>query len=202
MEPVLVFRKTGRLVALVIGVGFGGGTLLMGVVSALGEAMRAEALAPALRGYFLAALPFFAGAAVLWVCRRELWFVPEARAFRMLTYRPWRFSGPRVEQASVDEYRALCTASVERRGEASTTVVALLTPSGDVVPVREFDAPAEAEAFVADLARATGLPRERAISGQRSAVSGQRSAVSDQRSAPESDPDPDSDPDSELNADR
>jgi hypothetical protein len=156
MEPFLVFRRTGRTIAAVVALGFGGGTLLLGLGTTLASAPHVQAALAAARGYFLAALPFFVGGAVLAVCKRELWFVPEARAFRMLTYRPWRFRGPRVEQASIDDYRALCT---ERpRGEQPSTLVSLVTESGETVPIREFEESSEASAFAKRFAEVTGLP--------------------------------------------
>lgn len=167
MEPMLIMRRTGRTIAIVLAAGFGGGTMLLGLASALASALRAGALWPALWGYFLAALPFFLAGAVLAMCRRELWFVPQHRAFRMLTYRPWRLGGPRVEQASVDEYRGLCVTEQAAEGEdaASLQVVALITSGGDRVALRAFAAADEARAFVDRLADVSGLPARAADEG-------------------------------------
>jgi len=157
-EPFLVFRKTGRTIAAVLAFGFGGGTLLMGVASTAAAAVNARALLNAFLGYFLGALPFFVLAAVLAMCRRELWFVPEARAFRMLTYRPWR-RGPRVEQALIDEYKALCSWAIAGGEAEGNTVVALVTEGGERVPLREFHQADEARGFLEQLCDVTGLPR-------------------------------------------
>ena len=137
MEPFLVFRRTGRAIAAVVAFGFGGGTVIMGVATSLASAMRLGAFLPAFTGYFLAASPFFLFGWILSRCRRELWFVPEASAFRMLTYRPWLLKGPRVEQASLDDYRAVTTRVISPVAEEDSTLVALLTQDGDAVPVDE-----------------------------------------------------------------
>lgn len=158
MEPFLVFRRTGRTIAAVVALGFGGGTILLGLGTTLAAAPSAHSAFAAARGYFLAALPFFVAGALLAVCKRELWFVPEARAFRMLTYRPWRFRGPGVEQASIEDYRALCTESLSHRTEQPTTLVSLVTEGGETVPIREFEESSEASAFAKRFAEVTGLP--------------------------------------------
>jgi hypothetical protein len=156
MEPFLVFRRTGRTIAAVLALGFGGGTLLLGLGSTVADAPNLHATLAAGRGYLLATLPFFLAAAVLYVCKRELWFLPEVRAFRMLTFRPWRLSGPQVEQAPLDEYRALCTESMGDKDK--TTVVSLVTEGGETVPVREFAVSDEARAWAERFAEVTGLP--------------------------------------------
>jgi hypothetical protein len=155
--PFLIFSRSGKTIAAVLAFGFGGGTVLLGVVSALSAAFTAHAAFSALRGYLLAALPFFVAAAVLARCRRELWFVPDARAFRMLTFRPWLLSGPRVEEAPLHEYRGLRTETLRHTAEQQTTVVSLVTEGGDAVPVRQLDRPEEASAFAEELASITGL---------------------------------------------
>ncbi len=157
-EPFLVFRRTGTTIAAVLAFGFGGGTVLLGVVSSFSFGFSVDAVWAAFRGYFLAALPFFLGALILVRCRRELWFVPGARSFRMLTFRPWQLSGPRVEEAKLDEFRAVKTERLEQDAEQATTVVSLVMSAGDAVPVREFDAPDEARALASKLAELTGLP--------------------------------------------
>lgn len=148
-----MFRRTGRTIAAVLALGFGGGTLLLGLGSTVADAPNLHATLAAGRGYLLATLPFFLAAAVLYVCKRELWFLPEVRAFRMLTFRPWRLKGPQVEQAPLEEYRALATES-----DHNVTVVSLVTESGESIPVREFSASSEARAFAQRFAEVTGLP--------------------------------------------
>jgi hypothetical protein len=173
MEAFLVFRRTGKTIAAVLAGGFGGGTVLLGVGSAVAEALTstasastgARAILPALQGYLLASSPFFLLALLIALCRRELWFLPELGVFRMLTFRPWLLRGPRVEQAPLDEYRALCTEQLDERSEGSGTLVSLITESGECVPVREFKEPIEARAFLEELADVTGLPRGAAANG-------------------------------------
>lgn len=159
-EPFLLFRRTGRTIAAVVAFGFGGGTVLMGLASTLAAVFSARAAFGAFKGYALAAAPFFLFGLILAACRRELWFVPEARAFRMLTYRPWRLRGPRVEQASLDDYRAACLWEVPSGEARGNTVVALVTDEGgERVPVREFTDGDQARAFLSELCDVTGLPR-------------------------------------------
>lgn len=157
-EPFLVFRRTGRTIAAVMAFGFGGGTMLLGLVSSVSFGFSMGALWAAFRGYFLASLPFYLAALVLVRCRRELWFVPGARSFRMLTFRPWQLSGPRVEEAKLEEFRAVKTERFDQDGEQATTLVSLVMAAGEAVPVREFDAPDEARSLAAQLADLTGLP--------------------------------------------
>lgn len=157
-EPYLVFRRTGRTIAAVMAFGFGGGTVLLGVMSSVVGALSAGAIWAAARGYFLASLPFFVSALVLVRCRREFWFVPAARAFRMLTFRPWQLDGPRVEEAKLDEFRAVKTEVVEQDGEQATTAVSLVMLAGGSVPVREFETPDDARGLAQRLSELTGLP--------------------------------------------
>jgi hypothetical protein len=165
MEPFLVFRRTGKTIAKVLAFGFGGGTVLLGLTTSAASFSLA-ALAGAARGYGLAALPFFAGAAILAACWRELWVLPpegdKAGVLRMVTYRPWMLRGPRVEQAALSDYASVCAARIDQRGEQSSFAVALTTKDGEQVPVREFDDQKSAEAFVAELSAVTGLPVRRA----------------------------------------
>lgn len=156
-EPMLVFRRTGKTIGRVVAWGFGGGTILLGVTSAAADAFRAAAIWPALRSYSLAALPFFLFGLVLAACRRELWFLPELRVFRMLTFRPWR-RDPRVEQASVEEYAGVCRVAAEDGDQQARNVVALVTAEGARIPVRELDDVAAATAFGERLSEATALP--------------------------------------------
>lgn len=164
MAPLLVSERSGRTIAMVLALGFGGGTILLGVTSAAAGALKAAAIWPALWGYFLAALPFFVGGAILAGCRRELWVVPEHKALKMLTYRPWLLRGPRVEQAPFDEYRGLCLVSLEPRAEQASFAVALVPKEGEPVPVREFETSEQATSFFERMQGATGLPRIRAES--------------------------------------
>jgi hypothetical protein len=164
VEPLLVFRRTGKTIAKVLAYGFGGGTVVLGVSTSLGGAFSAHAIWSAFSGYLLVASPFFLAGAVLALCWRELWVVEGddgARLLRMITFRPWMFSGPRIEQASVDEYAAVCTAELTHRAEKASYAVALLTAEGDQVPIREFQEIGEAREFVERLAEATGLRIQR-----------------------------------------
>jgi hypothetical protein len=162
MAPLLVSRRSGRTIALVVALGFGGGTILLGVTSAAAGALKAAAIWPAFWGYFWAAMPFFVFGAILAACRRELWVVPEQQMLKMLTYRPWLVRGPRVEQAPLTEYRGLCLVSLEARAEQASLAVALVPTEGDPVPLREFESAEQAESFLAEMEEATGLPRVRA----------------------------------------
>lgn len=165
MDPFLVSRRSGRTIAMVVGLGFGGGTMLLGVTSAAAGALNATAILPAVWGYFVASIPFFVFGAIVAACRRELWVVPEQQALKMLTFRPWLIRGPRVEQAPLEEYRGLCKVSLDHRAESSTFAVALVPKDGEPVPVREFEASDDAEAFISEMMEATGLPRIRADRG-------------------------------------
>ena len=161
VDPFLVSARSGKTIAKVVAFGFGGGTVVLGLVTTLSLAFSMQAAFAAVRGYFLAALPFFFFGAVLAACRRELWFVPEAKAFRMLTFRPWLFKGPRVEQASLDDYHAVCAEVQEHSSEQASTLVVLVTKEGHQVPVREVDDAAEADTFAQQLSDVTGLPLTR-----------------------------------------
>ncbi|MEZ4440259.1 MAG: hypothetical protein R3B72_14275 [Polyangiaceae bacterium] len=161
MDPFLVFRRSGRTIAAVIGLGFGGGTFVLGVASSAVGALSLSALLPAVKGYFLVSLPFFAFGAVLAACRRELWVLPEQKVLRMLTFRPWLLRGPRVEQADLSDYQGLCMVNLDNQAERTTTAVALVPTEGDPVPVKEFGEPSAAEAFLGELGEVTGLPRIR-----------------------------------------
>ncbi len=160
-----MFRRTGRTIAKVLAFGFGGGTLMLGVLTSVGGGFDAHAIGSAFTGYGLAASPFFLAGAILALCWRELWVVPAddtKRLLRMITFRPWMFSGPRVEQASLEDYAAVCTAELTHRAEKASFAVSLMTREGDQVPVREFTELEPARQFVEELAAATGLPVRRA----------------------------------------
>jgi hypothetical protein len=119
----------------------------------------------ALAGYALVASPFFLAGGILALCWRELWVVHDedgGRFLRMITFRPWMFAGPRVEQAPLNEYAAVCTAELTHRAEKASFAVALMTQEGDQVPIREFQELDTARSFVEQLAEATGLPIRRA----------------------------------------
>lgn len=155
MEPILLRLRSGKTAAIVIALGFGGGTLLLGLVSFASEAMRGARIAGILVGYGIAALPFFVLAGLVAVCRSELWLLPEVRALRLLTYRPWRL-GPRVEQASVDEYAGVrIDPAPEPNGGG--VLVSLVSVEGEAVPLRQFPEEGEARAFAERLAGAAGL---------------------------------------------
>jgi hypothetical protein len=164
-EPMLVFRRTGKTIAKVIAGGFGGGTLLLGLTTSLGGTFRWQAIWAAFSGYFVVASPFFLAGAILALCWRELWVVEGedgSRFLRMITFRPWMISGPRVEQAPLSEYAAVCTAELTHRAEKASFAVALMTAEGEQVPIREFEEIDEARDFVKRLAEATGLVIRRA----------------------------------------
>ena len=162
-EPFLVSRRTGKTIAKVVAFGFGGATVVLGLATTFGVAFSLQALFGAFRGYFLAAIPFFLFGGVLALCKRELWFVPEAEAFRMLTFRPWQLKGPRVEQGPLEDYQAVCAVELEQDDEQPATVVALVTQRGEEVAVREVSDLKEAEAFAQSLSEATGLPLRRRV---------------------------------------
>src|SRR3954462_210281 len=108
MEPMLLRARSGKIAARAIAWGFGGGTMLLGTVSVLAGAVRGGGVAAAnvvggLVGYAVFAMPFFLLSAVVALGKSELWFAPEARAFRLLTFRPWRH-GPTIEEAALAEY--------------------------------------------------------------------------------------------------
>jgi hypothetical protein len=159
MEPLLLRARSGRIAAGAIAFGFGGGTLLLGTVSLLAGAAREPGALPAvgagLLGYAIAATPFFVLAAVVALCRSELWFDPEARMFRLLTFRPWR-RGPAIEQAPLSDYAGVrCEPAEERHGGGF--LVSLVAAEGEVVPMRQFSAENEARAFAERLGEASGL---------------------------------------------
>ena len=154
VDPILLRRRTGRTAALVIALGFGGTTLLLGVGGAVLSGSRG-AVIPALLGYSLATLPLFALAAVIAVCRSELWLLPKERVLHLLTFRPWRLQ-PRVEEAKVSEYAGVrLDAAPEDEGGGS--LVSLITAGGEAVPIRQFKDQSEAEAFAESVASSVGL---------------------------------------------
>jgi hypothetical protein len=155
VDPILLRARSGKTAARVLAFGFGGGTMLIGVASFASEAMRGAHIGGLVLGYGIATLPFFALAGVVALCRSELWLVPEARALRLLTFRPWRL-GPRVEEASVSEYTGvrLDPAPVDDGGGVLVSLVAV---DGEAVPLRQFPAGGEAVSFAEQLAEAAGL---------------------------------------------
>lgn len=154
-EPILLRLRSGKTAALVIALGFGGGTLILGTVSAAASGARGGAILGALLGYGLAVLPLLLLAAIIAVCKSELWLLPETQAFRMLTYRPWRLS-PRVEEAPVSEYAGVRTSKMTDDYGAAT-LVSLVTASGEDVPLRQFKDEAEAQSYAEKLGDAAGL---------------------------------------------
>ena len=93
--PLLLRFRSGRTAALVIGGGIGGGMLLLGVATTAASAPSMTAVWNAVLGYGGAILPLLVAAALIAVCRSELWLVPEKKSIRLLTFRPWR-RGPSV----------------------------------------------------------------------------------------------------------
>lgn len=154
-EPMLLRLRSGKIAALVIAAGFGGGTILLGVATTAASALRGGALLGALVGYGIAVLPLLALAGLIAVCKSELWLVPETGTFRMLTYRPWRLS-PRVEDAPVSEYAGVRTAKM-KDSEGTGTLVSLVTTAGEDVPLRQFSDEAEAQTYAEKLGAAAGL---------------------------------------------
>ena len=154
-EPMLLRLRSGKTAALVVGVGMGGGTIVMGVASTAASAAKGGAIVGALIGYGLAVLPLVLLAVIVAVCKSELWLVPETRTLRMLTFRPW-LRQPRVEDASLSEYAGVRTSKMtDDYGKA--TLVSLVTTEGEDVPLRQFKDEAEAQTFAEKLGGAGGL---------------------------------------------
>jgi hypothetical protein len=155
VTPFLLRRRSGKIAALVIAAGFGGGTLLLGSITLAAGAMHGGPVLGGLLGYGVAAMPFLLLAAVVAPCKSELWFFPEDRVFRLVTFRPWLRS-PRVEQAALDEYAGVrVDPALDKEGGGP--VVSLVAVDGEVVPVRQFAEPREAASFAEELGSATGL---------------------------------------------
>jgi hypothetical protein len=154
VDPILLRRRTGRTAALVIALGFGGTTLLLGVGGAVLSGSRG-AVIPALLGYSLATLPLFALAAVIAVCRSELWLLPKERVLHLLTFRPWRLQ-PRVEEAKVSEYAGVRLEPAPE-DEGGGFLVSLITAGGEPVPIRQFKDQSEGELFAESVASSVGL---------------------------------------------
>ena len=117
--PILMRLRSGKTAALVIAVGFGGGLTLLGVGTAALSPLTGFSIFAALKGYLLATSPLFALAAIIALCRSELWLDPEARAFRMLTFRPWLF---RSLPSSAMRPRAAAASSPARTSRWSATI--------------------------------------------------------------------------------
>lgn len=137
-----------------IALGFGGTVLVLGVGGALLSGSR-SAVIPALLGYSLATLPLFALAAVIAVCRSELWLLPKERVLHLLTFRPWRLQ-PRVEEAKVSEYAGVRLEPAPE-DEGGGFLVSLITAAGEAVPIRQFKDQGEAEPFAERIASSVGL---------------------------------------------
>lgn len=152
---MLLRRRSGKTAALVIALGFGGGTIALGVGTALLGPTPGASLLPAFEGYALATLPLFALAAVIAVCKSELWLDPDARVLRLLTFRPWLFR-PRLEQAPLSEYSGV-RVDATPEDEGGGVLVSLVTTAGEAVPLREFEAREIATPFAAELAKVSGL---------------------------------------------
>lgn len=137
-----------------IALGFGGTVLVLGVGGAVLSGARGSIL-PALLGYSLATLPLFVLAAIIAVCRTELWLLPEERVLHLLTFRPWRLQ-PRVEEAKVSEYAGVRLEPAPE-DEGGGFLVSLITAGGEAVPIRQFQIQSEAEPFAESVASAVGL---------------------------------------------
>lgn len=137
-----------------IALGFCGVPLLLGVGGAVLSGSRG-AILPALLGYSLATLPLFLLAAVVAVCRSELWLLPKERVLHLLTFRPWR-RGPRVEEGKVSEYAGV-RLDPAPEDEGGGFLVSLITAGGEAVPIRQFKDQHEAEPFAEQVASSVGL---------------------------------------------
>lgn len=154
-RPMLLRLRSGKTAALVISAGFGGGLTLLGVGSAALSPLPGFSIFTALKGYLLATSPLYVLAALVAMCRSELWLDPAARAFRLLTYRPWLFR-PRVEEASVSEYSGVRTEPADE-ADGGGVLVSLVTAEGEAVPVRQFHDRGEAAALAEKIAAGSGL---------------------------------------------
>lgn len=155
VERMLLRRRTGRTAALVVALGFGGGMTVLGVGTALLGPTPGASFFPALTGYLLATSPLYLLAALIAVCKSELWFEPSTRTLRLLTYRPW-LRRPRVEEAPVSEYSGV-RIDAAPEDEGGGVLVSLVTTGGDAVPLRQFTERNDAAPFAEQLAKATGL---------------------------------------------
>ena len=153
--PLLLRFRSGRTAALVIGGGIGGGKLLLGVATTAASAPSMAAVWNAVLGYGGAILPLLVAAALIAVCRSELWLVPEKKSIRLLTFRPWR-RGPRVEEAPLSEYAGVRTSKMSD-DYGNATLVSLVTTTGEDVPLRQFEDEVEAHTFAEKLATTAGL---------------------------------------------
>lgn len=153
--PLLLRLRSGKTAALVVGVGMGGGTIIMGVASTAASAAKGGAIVGALIGYGIAVLPLVLLAVIVALCKSELWLVPETRTLRMLTFRPW-LRRPRVEEAPLSEYAGVRTSKMtDDYGNA--TLVSLVTTTGEDVPLRQFKDETEATTYAEKLGEAAGL---------------------------------------------
>jgi hypothetical protein len=168
--PILLRLRSGKTAALVIALGFGCGLTLLGVGSAAFSPLPGFSLFATLKGYLLATSPLFVLAGIIALCRSELWLDPQARALRMLTFRPWLFR-PRVEEASVSEYAGVRTDPAEE-ADGGGVLVSLVTSGGEAVPLRQFRDRIEAVAFAESVASAVGLWLRHAEASQEPAQSG------------------------------
>lgn len=128
--------------------------LLLGVGGAVLSGSRGAVL-PALLGYSLATLPLFLLAAIIGVCRSELWLLPEERVLHLLTFRPWRLQ-PRVEEGKVSEYAGVRLEPAPE-DEGGGFLVSLITAGGEAVPIRQFKDQLDAEPFAESVASSVGL---------------------------------------------
>jgi hypothetical protein len=152
---MLLRLRSGKIAAAALIFGFGGGIMLLALGTAASVASEGFSIWGTLIGYALMALPFVLLGVGVALCRSELWLVPEERALRLLTYRPWR-RGPRVEQASLDEYAGVM-AERASDGEGGGAMVSLVLKNGERVELRQFKPADGAVDFAKDLAARAGL---------------------------------------------
>ena len=153
--PLLLRLRSGRTAAFVIGGRIGGGMLLLVVATPDASAPSRAAVWNARLGYGGAILPLLVAAALIAVCRSELWLVPEKQSIRLLTFRPW-LRAPRVEEAPLSEYAGVRTSKMSD-DYGNATLVSLVTTTGEDVPLRQFTDESEAQTYAEKLATTAGL---------------------------------------------
>jgi hypothetical protein len=152
---MLLRLRTGKIGAAVLIFGIAGGTMLLATGTAVQFAAKGLPFVEPWLGFALCVSPFVLAGIVVAFCRSELWLLPEERALRLLTYRPW-LRRPRIEQASLDEYAGVLADRASDR-DGGGAMVALVLKSGERVDVRQFKDEASASAFARELAERAGL---------------------------------------------